>query len=79
MKWELKAKEFPKENLNLTGFASQHNHPIGNKFNNHWGDAVTVSDTTSGTLFFINFHIRDVGHTMIIGPSGSGRLAMSIL
>ncbi|ONI56152.1 type IV secretion system protein VirB4 domain protein, partial [Wolbachia pipientis wUni] len=32
--------------LNLAGFASQHNYPTGDKFNNHWGDAVTVFDTT---------------------------------
>lgn len=41
--------------LNLAGFASQHNYPTGNKFNNHWGDAVTVFDTTSGTPFFSTF------------------------
>ncbi|WFW29845.1 MAG: VirB4 family type IV secretion/conjugal transfer ATPase [Wolbachia endosymbiont of Menacanthus eurysternus] len=62
--------------LNLSGFASQHNYPTGKKFNNHWGDAVTVFDTTSGTPFFFNFHIRDVGHTMIIGPTGSGKTVL---
>ncbi len=62
--------------LNLAGFVSQHNYPTGNKFNNHWGDAVTVFDTTSGTPFFFNFHIRDVGHTMIIGQTGSGKTVL---
>ncbi|OEY87064.1 type IV secretion system protein VirB4 [Wolbachia pipientis] len=62
--------------LNLAGFASQHNYPIGNKFNNHWGDAVTVFDTTSRTPFFFNFHVRDVGHTMIIGPTGAGKTVL---
>ncbi len=62
--------------LNLAGFASQHNYPTGNKSNNHWGDAVTVFDTTSGTPFFFNFHIRDVGHTMIIGPTGAGKTVL---
>ncbi|WP_253299763.1 VirB4 family type IV secretion/conjugal transfer ATPase [Wolbachia endosymbiont of Chironomus riparius] len=62
--------------LNVSGFASQHNYPIGSKFNNHWGDAVTVFDTTSGTPFFFNFHIRDVGHTMIIGPTGAGKTVL---
>ncbi|WP_339046458.1 VirB4 family type IV secretion/conjugal transfer ATPase [Candidatus Mesenet endosymbiont of Agriotes lineatus] len=62
--------------LNLAGFAAQHNYPIGNKSNNHWGEAVTVFDTTSGTPFFFNFHIRDVGHTMIIGPTGSGKTVL---
>lgn len=62
--------------LNLAGFASQHNYPVGKKFNNHWGDAVTVFDTTSRTPFFFNFHIRDVGHTMIIGPTGAGKTVL---
>ncbi len=62
--------------LNLAGFASQHNYPIGTKFNNHWGDAVTVFDTTSRTPFFFNFHVRDVGHTMIIGPTGAGKTVL---
>ncbi|MBV0899773.1 MAG: VirB4 family type IV secretion/conjugal transfer ATPase [Wolbachia endosymbiont of Fragariocoptes setiger] len=62
--------------LNLSGFASQHNYPTGKKFDNHWGDAVTVFDTTSKTPFFFNFHIRDVGHTMIIGPTGAGKTVL---
>ena len=62
--------------LNLAGFASHHNYPIGKKFDNHWGEAVTVLETTSGTPFFFNFHVRDVGHTMIIGPTGAGKTVL---
>ncbi len=62
--------------LNLAGFASLHNYPIGHKHHNHWGDAVTVFDTTSGTPFFFNFHVRDVGHTTIIGPTGAGKTVL---
>ena len=62
--------------LNLAGFASQHNYPVGSKFGNHWGEAVTVFDTTSGTPFFFNFHVRDVGHTTIIGPTGAGKTVL---
>lgn len=62
--------------LNLSGFASLHNHPVGKKFGNHWGDAVTVFDTTSGTPYFFNFHVRDVGHTMIVGPTGGGKTVL---
>ncbi len=62
--------------LNMAGFASQHNYPIGKKFDNHWGEAVTVFDTTSGTPFFFSFHIRDVGHTAIIGPTGGGKTVL---
>ncbi len=62
--------------LNLASFASFHNYPSGKRANNHWGDAVTVLNTVSGTPFFFNFHVRDVGHTMIIGPTGSGKTVL---
>lgn len=62
--------------LNLAGFASLHNYPSGKIDGNHWGNAVTVFDTTSGTPYFFNFHLRDVGHTTIIGPTGAGKTVL---
>ncbi|MBQ4874977.1 MAG: VirB4 family type IV secretion/conjugal transfer ATPase [Rickettsiaceae bacterium H1] len=62
--------------LNFAGFASLHNYPLGSPFGNFWGEAVTVFDTTSGTPFFFNFHVRDVGHSMIIGPTGAGKTVL---
>ena len=62
--------------LNIAGFAAMHNYPVGKAEGNHWGDAVTVFDTTSGTPFFFNFHARDVGHTTIIGPTGAGKTVL---
>ncbi|MDX1974944.1 MAG: VirB4 family type IV secretion/conjugal transfer ATPase [Rickettsiales bacterium] len=62
--------------MNLAGFASLHNYPTGKIANNHWGDAVTVFDTSSGTPYFFNFHNRDVGHTTIIGPTGAGKTVL---
>ena len=59
--------------LNLASFASFHNYPSGKIKNNHWGPAVTVLNTVSGTPYFFSFHVRDVGHTMIIGPTGGGK------
>lgn len=61
---------------NLASFCSFHNYPYGKPKNNHWGDAVTVFDTTSGTPFYFSFHVRDVGHTTIIGPTGSGKTVL---
>ena len=40
------------------------------------GRYVSVLDTTSGTPFYFNFHIRDVGHTLIIGPTGAGKTVL---
>ncbi len=62
--------------LNIAGLAAMHNYPTGKMEGNHWGDAVTVFDTTSGTPFFFNFHARDVGHTTIIGPTGAGKTVL---
>jgi type IV secretion system protein VirB4 len=62
--------------MNLAGFASLHNYPTGKIDGNHWGDAVTVFDTSSGTPYFFNFHNRDVGHTTIIGPTGAGKTVL---
>lgn len=62
--------------LNVAALASLHNYPVGRKAGNHWGDAVTVFDTTSGTPYFFNFHLRDVGHTTIIGPTGAGKTVL---
>lgn len=62
--------------LNLSSFSAFHNFPTGQEKGNYWGDNVTVLDTTSGTPFFFNFHVRDVGHTTIIGPTGAGKTVM---
>jgi len=62
--------------MNVSGFASLHNYPTGKIAGNHWGDAVTVLDTSSGTPYFFNFHQRDVGHTTIIGPTGAGKTVL---
>ena len=62
--------------LNIASFASFHNYPSGKRKGNHWGNAVTVFNTVSGTPFFFSFHSRDVGHTMIIGPTGAGKTVL---
>ncbi len=62
--------------MNMASFASLHNYPVGSMNGNHWGNAVTVFDTTSGTPYFFNFHARDVGHTTIIGPTGAGKTVL---
>jgi type IV secretion system protein VirB4 len=62
--------------LNVAGMASLHNYPPGKAKDNHWGNAVTVFNTSSGTTYFFSFHVRDVGHTMIVGPTGSGKTVL---
>lgn len=58
---------------NAAGFLSLHGFPLGRTRGNHWGDAVTVFETTSATPYFFNFHQGDLGNFTVIGPSGSGK------
>ncbi|MFL0355901.1 VirB4 family type IV secretion/conjugal transfer ATPase [Erythrobacter sp. GH1-10] len=58
---------------NMAGFGSFHGFALGQATNNHWGDAVTLLETTSATPFFFNFHHGDLGNFSVIGPSGSGK------
>ena len=58
---------------NMASFGSLHGFALGKAEGNHWGDAVTLLETTSATPFFFNFHHGDLGNFSIIGPSGSGK------
>jgi type IV secretion system protein VirB4 len=70
---------------NMACFASLHGFAMGSAENNHWGEAVTLLQTTSATPFFFNFHGSgeglgggasgggDLGNFTVIGPSGSGK------
>ena len=58
---------------NMASFGSLHGFPLGQASGNHWGDAVTLLQTTSSTPFFFNFHNGDLGNFTVIGPSGSGK------
>lgn len=61
--------------LNLAGFASQHNHPKGKLTGNRWGDAITMLETVDGTPFAFNFHVNQVANTFLLGKMGSGKTA----
>ena len=61
---------------NFASFASLHTFPSGNKFGNHWGNAITRLETTSGTPYWFNFHERDVGNFTVIGPTGTGKTVL---
>jgi type IV secretion system protein VirB4 len=73
---EFMARRSVVNTLNIASFASFHNYPSGKRKGNHWGDAVTVLSTVSGTPYFFSFHVRDVGHSMIIGPTGAGKTVL---
>ena len=58
---------------NFAGLAPFHTHPAGKADGNPWGQAVALLRTSAGSPFHFNFHVGDLGHTLICGPSGSGK------
>ncbi len=58
---------------NFAGLASGHNFPLGRADKNHWGQAVTLLETTAAGPYYFNFHQGDLGNFTLIGPSGSGK------
>ncbi len=58
---------------NMACFGSLHGMALGQPSGNHWGEAVSLLQTTSSTPFFFNFHHGDLGNFTVIGPSGSGK------
>lgn len=59
--------------VNFAGLASAHNFSVGKARGNHWGEAVTLLETTAAGPYFFNFHQGDLGNFTVIGPSGSGK------
>ena len=58
---------------NFAGLASCHNFALGRPGGNHWGEAITLLETTAAGPYFFNFHQGDLGNFTVIGPSGSGK------
>ena len=61
---------------NFAGLASLHNHPAGQSTGAHWGEPVTVFETTAFGPYHFNFHNGDLGNFTVIGPSGSGKTVL---
>tara|TARA_R110002124_G_C8973012_1_gene515476 strand:- start:649 stop:2145 length:1497 start_codon:yes stop_codon:yes gene_type:complete len=61
---------------NFASFASFHNFPTGKKDGNHWGEYVSMLETTSGAPYYFNFHNNDLGNFNLFGPSGSGKTVL---
>ena len=59
--------------LNWAAFASFHNYPAGKRTGNHWGECISLLETTSATPYALNFHARDVGNFTVVGPTGTGK------
>ena len=71
--FKLRARPAAINSRNFAALAPFHTHPAGKAKGNHWGQAVALLRTSAGSPFFFNFHVGDIGHTFICGPTGSGK------
>jgi len=64
---------------NFAALCSLNNDPVGHPSGNHWGEAVTLLKTPSNLPYYFNFHApgSDVGHTLILGMTGSGKTLLT--
>lgn len=58
---------------NFAALSPLHNYPVGQRSGNIWGDAVAKLKSSADSAFYFNFHVGDLGHTGIFGPSGTGK------
>lgn len=68
-----RARPAPITSLNFAAFSPFHTFPAGTASGNHWGDAIALLKTNARSPYFFNFHKGDLGHTLIVGPSGGGK------
>jgi type IV secretion system protein VirB4 len=80
-------RKAPITSRNFAAMASFHNFPAGRATGNHWGEALTLFVTAAGTPYYFSYHAsdpldpdggtkKDIGHALIIGPTGSGKTAL---
>lgn len=58
---------------NFAALSPFHTFPSGRADGNHWGPAIALMKTAAQSPYYFNFHVNDLGHTLIIGPSGGGK------
>ncbi len=64
---------------NFAGLNVFHRDSSGRETGNHWGDAVTLLRTKNQTPYWFNFHHpKDVGNTILIGPTGEGKTVLAL-
>ena len=59
--------------MNFAAFASLHNYNCGSPVGNHWGPSISILETRSGTPYYFNWHVEQVGHTLFAAPTGVGK------
>ncbi|HTV95776.1 MAG TPA: VirB4 family type IV secretion/conjugal transfer ATPase [Steroidobacteraceae bacterium] len=77
-------RKAPITSRNFAAMTPFHNYPLGRAHGNHWGPALTLLVTSARSPYHFSLHAsdpgdpeggsrRDTGHTLICGPTGSGK------
>ncbi|MFT3906777.1 MAG: VirB4 family type IV secretion/conjugal transfer ATPase [Steroidobacteraceae bacterium] len=77
-------RKAPITSRNLAAMANFHNFPTGRAAGNHWGDALALLISSAQSPYYFSLHAsdpadpeggsrKDTGHTLICGPTGSGK------
>ncbi len=80
----VRPRKSPITSRNLAAMAPFHNFPLGRATGNHWGEALTQLVTSARSPYYFSLHAsdpaesdggsrKDTGHTLICGPTGSGK------
>jgi type IV secretion system protein VirB4 len=80
----MRPRKAPITSRNFAAMAAFHNYPAGRATGNHWGDALTLLMTSARSAYYFSLHAsdptdpdggsrKDTGHTLICGPTGSGK------
>jgi type IV secretion system protein VirB4 len=80
----VRPRKAPITSRNFAAMAPFHNFPCGRATGNHWGDALSLFATSARSPYYFSLHAsdpkdadggsrKDTGHTLICGPTGSGK------
>ncbi|HEY2678049.1 MAG TPA: VirB4 family type IV secretion/conjugal transfer ATPase [Steroidobacteraceae bacterium] len=80
----LRPRKAPITSRNFAAMVPFHNYPLGRAAGNHWGDALSLFMTSARSPYYFSLHAsdpsdpdggsrKDTGHTLICGPTGSGK------
>jgi type IV secretion system protein VirB4 len=80
----LRPRKAPITSRNFAAMSPFHNFPAGRATGNHWGEALALFVTRARSPYHFSLHAsdpadpdggsrKDTGHTLICGPTGSGK------
>jgi type IV secretion system protein VirB4 len=80
----VRPRKAPITSRNFAAMAPFHNYPLGRAHGNHWGEALSMFISSAKSPYYFSLHAsdpgdpeggsrKDTGHTLICGPTGSGK------